>query len=968
MASPSQLSRLLTALERSGFSGDIETSSGARIAAATDNSIYQIEPEAIFYPRSGDEVRRIVALAREVAPALPITARGGATGTNGQSLNRGLIIDTTRHLDRILSLDVERREVTLEPGVTLETLNRELARHGLFFPPDVSSGSRATLGGMVATDAAGKGSRIWGKTSDYIRSLSVVLADGSAQTFAPQPVTALEAEPASLPARLHRLLAPHREAIDRGFPRLNRGLTGYNLQQALATPGLFDPTRLLAGSEGTLAITTAMMLRVVPLPAHRRLIAIGYGDFMRMLNHVSRLLDAGPAAIEVLDDRILERARHDAVWQQAGTLFAGFDPASAMGGMAYVELLGDDAEALADQAKKITAIVARDREKVGIVGMVSAQSPREIGALWAIRRRAVGLLGASRGDGDRRPLAFVEDTAVPPERLCDYIADFRRLLDRHGLQYGMYGHADVGCLHVRPALDMTLPEDRALIREISDEVVELVTRHGGVFWGEHGKGFRGEYLPRFFGPELMPLLRQVKTLFDPDNRLNPGKLVAPDDAPSAQPVRLDETPFRGAIEQQIPVVARRSFAPAFACNGNALCQNRSPDSVMCPSYKSLRDKRHSPKGRAAMLRQWLATPDDATLEKELHASLQRCLSCAACRSGCPLDVDVPELKSKFLEKYFLRHRRPLRDRIFFRLEHFAALGRRTPTLVNALAANPVSRMLTKKILGIVDPPRFRPMRRDGATTITSASEIKPSEHAVILLPDSFNASFDGGVIDAARQLLGQSGYQVYLTPVWRNGKALHVRGQRRSFRRIAARQHATMRELAATGLPLIALDSATRLLHDNEYAAILDARPDYQVQSLEQWLADEIDAGRLAPKKRGAVNPPTPLLLPHCMEQSADRASIDAWQSVFRAFGFELETRMAGCCGMSGIFGHEAENAVLSRHIFSQNWQAAIDDAAGRVLLATGFSCRCQLGRFGYTTSHPVEWLVRQSLDFVNAQ
>ena len=997
MKDASALSLYLQQLTALGYGGDVESSIGARVAGATDNSIYQLLPDAILYPRFQEDMARIVRAAIACGCTLPITARGGGTGTNGQSLNEGLVVDTSRYLDRVIDLNREVRRVTVEPGIALERLNRRLAEHNLFFPPDVSSGSRATIGGMVATDASGKGSRIWGKTSDYIESLDLVLADGSTFSLESMPlgkfdngdhcVNSHTTNPSAVEGAdrgqssgriamqlVQQLLVTHRESIDQHFPLLDRGLTGYNLKQAIGD-GCFRPQYLLAGSEGTLALISRITLRVVPRPAHRALIVVVYDDFMRCLQHVEKLLKADPVAIEVLDDKILTTARKSNLWQQVESIFTHLDLHRSIAGLAFVELLGDDKQVLQGQTDAIRKIIFDDRGRYGILGHFIETARSNIARLWSIRRQAVGLLGARFDKDERRPLAFVEDTAVPPERLCDYIRDFRRLLDTHDLQYGMYGHADVGCLHVRPALNLQRPDDRKRIRKISDAVAALVRKYDGVFWGEHGKGFRGEYAPLFFGEELMPLLRRIKAIFDPDNRFNPGKLSLPENDAATELVRLDQPPLRGALDATIDTPLARHFHPALACNGNALCHNQTPTSAMCPSYKALHDKRHSPKGRAAMLREWVRLQSEEkdqhgrleALTTELHASLQHCLSCKSCSNSCPLGVDIPEMKSRFLESYHLTHPRAARDHVLLRLEHFLGLGRKAPILLNALLASTPGKSLFRRYLGLVDIPEFLPLRKshlatDASLIFLGKRQTAPCEQdikSVILLPDSYTASFDGRVVEACCTLLSRIGYQVFIAPVVHNGKALHVRGFRAAFRRIAKAQKEAIERLAASGQALIGLDSATRMMHDSEYRGILGYAPDYRVDSLASWLLQEAAAGNFpldlfSPPSAGK----TPMLFPHCMEQTADQHDIDAWKKLFRILGLPVEIRIAGCCGMSGMFGHERENRTLSKIIFEQNWLPHLDH--DRPVLATGFSCRCQLDRFGHVADHPARYLLER--------
>jgi len=972
------LGEFLERLKQSGYTGDIETSYGARIVAATDNSIYQVLPEAILYPARAQDINRVIETVADQPEAnISITARGAGTGTNGQSLNRSIIVDTSRHLTRITHFDEEKRLVSVEPGVVLDQLNDFLKPSGLFFPANVSTASRATIGGMVATDASGKGSRIYGKTSAYIEALDVVLSDGSDYRVKSTPIKKLaELKDRSLGDRLqHEVYAAvvqHRDEIDRVFPDLNRGLTGYNLKQVL-DHDRFQMSYLLAGSEGTLAFSKSITLRLIPVPNFKALIVVLYDDYSKALRHVAELCKSDPAAIEILDDKIIAQAQRDAVWQDIETVFKGQSLDQSLKAMNFIEVVGDDTESIRQQCDKFESHIKRSGEEYGVVTSLVETGASEIASLWNLRGRAVGLLAAL--DGNTQGLAFVEDTTVPPEMLADYVDEFRTILDEHQVDYAMYGHADVGCLHVRPMLDMSQQSNREMIRSITDRVAALVKQYGGLLWGEHGRGYRGEYSPLFFGEHLMPVLVQIKTAFDPKNRFNPGKLAAPSGHPVAV-MKIDQVPFRGAFDAQIDSTWEKRYHSAINCNGNTTCFSWQVDDAMCPSYKATKDKTLSPKGRAAMLREWArlqsAEPDShelAPLESELYSSLNACLSCKSCTYSCPLKVDIPDLKSSFLQYYAGKHGRKFRDRLFARLERLASLGRRGPTLVNLLTQNPVSLALLRRIVGIDSPPRFSSSLQKGIAQRNARmleldslpSREACTENQVILLPDSFNASFSVEVLLSAHDLLTKLGYEVLFAPILDNGKALQVKGFRDEFKRQAAVHVAAMQRLADTGLPLISIEVVTRLMHQKEYAEILKQPPDYQVWSIENWLASQIAENRLNPEADQPTAHPEKqeieyLLLPHCMEQTADKQSAQDWQTIFKHLGLKLSTRAAGCCGMAGLFGHEAENRGLSDDIFKLNWQGIATSHPGTIL-SSGFSCRCQLQKHKFSSQHPLTLL-----------
>ncbi len=944
---------LFARLTAAGFAGDAEAGLGARQVAATDNSIYQVRPAAIVYPRSASDVALLVRAAQGFD--LSLTARGGNTGTNGQSLNDGIIVDFARHMRGIGAFDPDTNTVTVEPGVVLDQLNAFLSDHGCFFPPMVSTASRATIGGMVATDASGKGSRRWGKTSDYIAALDLILSDGT--EWRAEPMTRAEAE--AIAAGTGIVAAIHREAlrivttraadIAATFPDMNRGLTGYNLEKAYdADADRFFLGFLLAGSEGTLALTRSITLRVAPKPAMRALAVIRYGAFDTAMRDVQRLIAADPVAIEIIDDKVLGVAQDDIIWASVEGLLGGSDtPVAAMN---FVEFTADDDRAIDAGLAALAAIGPQGDCRI-------VRDDAAIGQLWSLREKSVGLL--ARLGGARQGVPFVEDTAVPPEKLADFVAEFRALLDGHGLSYGMFGHADVGCLHVRPFLDLRDPDQAALIRPISDAVAQLTRAYGGLLWGEHGRGYRGEFSPLFFG-SLYPELQRLKAAFDPDNRLNPGKLAAP----AGQPVdRIDGVPFRGASDREIDAPHAHAFDRAVACNGNGACFGWSAQDLMCPSYKATRDRAQSPKGRAALLREWARldsitdpTPaeraDHAAIERDTQASLATCLSCKACTTLCPVRVDVPTMASRFAERHWAKRTRPLTHHVARRMEAMLAAGRRMPRIANAVARSGLARTL-----GYVDLPAFT-IADDGLPPVATPKRLAallPEERAdtVVLVEDSFTASFDRGVIAAAARVLTACGYRVWRVPPRRNGKVLHLLGMRDRFERVARGRMAEAQALADTGVRLVGIDAATALMFTQEYAEATGQS--IEVAGLETLLADAVRDGR-AP----AIPPdPQPLrLLGHCTEQALRPQALSHWAEALAGFGIAAAPVKTGCCGMAGMFGHEVRNQQLSRDIFALSWAAETHDDA---MLATGFSCRCQTERMtGRRPLHPVEAIDRR--------
>ncbi|WP_020558574.1 FAD-binding and (Fe-S)-binding domain-containing protein [Thiofilum flexile] len=947
-------------LRASGFAGDIETQYGARIVAATDNSIYQVLPLAILYPKAVDDLKLIVqALQDYTNTDLALVARGGNTGTNGQSLNTGIVVDFARYQTEILAFDPVAQTVKVQPAVVLDQLNAFLAPHGLFFPPQVSTASRATIGGMVATDASGKGSRVYGKTSDYIVELEVVLADGSTLTV--KGNEPLNTHP--LYQACHDLIAPHQAAIERIFPKMNRGLTGYNLKQALVpqsdsqTPQI-NLAYLLAGSEGTLALTQSITIKAIPLPKHEALIAVFYADFLSALEHIPTLLPADPVAIEVVDDKILTLVQQDSLWQDLQTVLGDTLKHSTQPilGANFIQVCGETAESITEQCAYLTTLIQQSSAAFQVVTHLVEVRPFAMNALWSLRTRAVGLLGGL--EGARRGIPFVEDAAVPPEYLPDFIREFRALLDSYGLQYGMFGHADVGCLHVRPLLDMRQVTDQSLIRPISDGVAQLAKKYGGLLWGEHGKGFRGEYVPFFFEATLYPIVQELKALFDPHNCFNPHKLATPKSDPHTLRAldRIDTVPLRGQFDAELNTEYAAAYHDAVRCNGNGQCFSWSTQEAMCPSYRATKNRSYSPKGRAALLREWarLNSLDTSStilepLSEEVYQSLSACLSCQSCSYSCPVKVDIPKLKSQFLHTYHQNKRRPLRDYAFAHFESLAYWGRKAPRWTNRLLHNPLSKRLLRQ-LGLVHLPHF-------STQTLHIPSIPQPKAQVVLLPDSFNANFDRSVLQSAIDLLSALQVQVIVAPVLNNGKALYVKGFSKQFEQVAKAQAQALAHYAAQGLPLVSVDVVTRLLYQQEYRAVSEMLP--KVQALEAWLTQHIEY--LEPLKSRVRSESGALLLPHCMEQTASKVSMQQWQTLFGYLGLKLSVRSSGCCGMAGLFGHEAVNEALSEQIFNTHWRETVEQAthSKQTLLASGFSCRHQLSEQSFQAQHPVQYLMQ---------
>ncbi|MEG1342947.1 MAG: FAD-binding and (Fe-S)-binding domain-containing protein, partial [Pseudomonas sp.] len=728
----------LEALRTAGFRGQLSADYATRTVLATDNSIYQRLPQAAVFPQDAEDIARIAALMAEPRfKEVKLTPRGGGTGTNGQSLTDGIVVDLSRHMNSILEINVEERWVRVQAGVVKDQLNAALKPHGLFFAPELSTSNRATVGGMINTDASGQGSCTYGKTRDHVLELHSVLLGG--QRLHTRPLSDEELEEACAePGRAGEVYRTARqiqetqaELIEQIFPKLNRCLTGYDLAHLRDEQGRFNLNSVLCGAEGSLGYVVEAKLNVLPIPKYAVLVNVRYTSFMDALRDANALMAHKPLSIETVDSKVLMLAMKDIVWHSVAEYFPA-DAERPTLGINLVEFCGDDP---AEVNARVQAFVAHLQADQGVerLGHTLAEGAEAVTRVYTMRKRSVGLLG--NVEGEVRPQPFVEDTAVPPEQLADYIAEFRALLDGYGLAYGMFGHVDAGVLHVRPALDMKDPAQAALVKPISDAVAALTLRYGGLLWGEHGKGLRSEYVPEYFG-ELYPSLQALKGAFDPHNQLNPGKICTPPDSAQGL-IKVNEAPLRGDFDRQIDERVWQSFGSAVHCNGNGACYNYDPNDAMCPSWKATRERQHSPKGRASLIREWLRlqgaanidvlataqgklnwlkglparlrnnlsrSKGEADFSHEVYDAMAGCLACKSCAGQCPIKVNVPEFRSRFLELYHGRYQRPLRDYLIGSLEFSIPYLAHAPGLYNAVMGSKwVSKLLEQQV-GMLDSP------------------------------------------------------------------------------------------------------------------------------------------------------------------------------------------------------------------------------------------------------------------------
>ncbi len=989
-------------LSGKGFNGDIELGYADRMVLATDNSIYQVLPQGVLYPSSTGDLSLILSTAHEPEfQTIVLSPRGGGTGTNGQSLTSGFMVDTSRYMNKVLEINVEERWARVQAGTVKDLLNEQAAKNGLFFAPELSTSNRATVGGMVNTDASGQGSVVYGKTRHHVLELTSVLADGSICTSSPVETETLEVlcqrsdREGAIYKTVREIHQNHHEQVERIFPKLNRNLTGYDLANIIKDDGRFDLNAILCGSEGTLAMVSEIKVNLLPIPKTSALVLVFYKSFQESLQDAQSLMAAEPGSIETIDSRVLNLAKSDSIWQSVKDFFP--ENSSNIDGINFVEFTGDSEELqvgiqrLVSQLEK-PATVQRAGHHV-VMGSANVKK------IWAMRKQAVGLLGNM--EGDARPIPFVEDVAVPPENLADFIKAFRALLDRHQLSYGMFGHVDAGVLHVRPAIDMKDPEQETLVRSISDEVAALAQQHGGVLWGEHGKGVRSEYSPAFFA-ELYPALQKIKQAFDPYNQLNPGKLATPanDDIPL---LKIDGVPTRGQADRTIERNAFEVFSAGMYCNGNGACFNYSPNSAMCPTWKATYDRIQSPKGRSGLVREWLKlqTAAGADIPQEInriryqqnivsdaskklvnvvnkwrgeedfshdvYSALDNCMSCKSCAGQCPIQVNVPDLRSRFFELYHGRYPRPVKHHVAGLLEPMLPWLAKIKPAYNLVTGWKLTNKLASATVGLTQLPAITSTSptedscRKGALLASPSllDSIPTSEldKTVIIVQDAFTSFFETPVLTDLVELLIRLGYRPLVTPYQPNGKVLHVYGFLGRFEKVARTNGYELKELADSGVSLMGIDAAVTLTYRDEYHEVMgDDAP--EVLLLSEWFERQLPAiSQLQLNLDGDYT-----LLGHCTETTNVPSAPSQWQKLFAATGLNLVYQPTGCCGMAGIYGHESRNQTVSRKLYDMSWKAVVDNPENKgKLVATGYSCRSQAKRFSAEAiPHPVQVLLHK--------
>jgi FAD/FMN-containing dehydrogenase/Fe-S oxidoreductase len=940
------------------ISGEVLFDAFSRGRYATDASFYQIRPAGVVVPKTIDEALRALAIARDAGRI--VTPRGGGTSQCGQTVNDGIVIDVSKHLNRIVSLDVENRSCVVEPGIVLDDLNRQLKEHGLWFPVDVSTASRATIGGMAGNNSCGGRSLRYGTMRDNTRAMDAALADGTRLHFGEvaRDLAQVNASDGAL-ALFHDMLdLGTREAneIAERFPKVQRRVGGYNLDALVPRNTPNNLAHLLVGSEGTLAFTTQVELKLWPVIRNKVLGVCHFGSFYEAMDAAQHLVKLRPIAVELVDRTMLSLGREIEMFKPVIATAVRGDPDAVL----IVEFAEEDQADNLSRLKALGELMADlgfgwDNSKRKWGGVVEIKEPAVQTAIAEFRAAGLNVMMSMKQEG--KPVSFVEDCAVPLPHLADYTARLNEIFARHGTRGTMYAHASEGCLHVRPVLNLKLEKDVKAMRAIAEETFAMVREYKGSHSGEHGDGLvRSEFHESMFGSRIIEDFREVKHRFDPDNVLNPGKIV---DAPRMDDRALFRYPpdyrvaeFKTALDWSAWPGAGGGFQGAVEmCNNNGACR-KLEGGVMCPSYRATRDEKDVTRGRANTLRLAISGQlgPDALSSDAMMETLKLCVSCKACRLECPTGVDMAKMKIEVLAARAASHGLSLRDRLVGYLPRYAGLAARLAPLANWRNHSQLLRKLFEKFAGISAQRTLPQWRRD--VFQSEVETLGPADgREVILFADTFNRAYERENLDAALRVLVAGGYRVHIPKPADGGRPLCCgrtflsAGLVEQARAELDRLVATYAPFAARGLPIIGLEPSCLLTLRDE---LLSLRSDDTARSVsahallfEEFLVREAEGGRLA-LPLGPVAGKA-LVHGHCHQKSFG-AFKPVEQTLRLIPGLEVATIESSCCGMAGAFGYGAETYQASIDMAELSLLPAVRRAdAGALIVADGTSCRHQI-------------------------
>ena len=948
------MSELEHALRRA-VEGDVRFDSYSRLLYSTDASMYQVEPMGVVIPRHADDVQAVLEVANRLGA--PLLARGGGTSLTGQTVNHAVVLDFSRYMNGVLEVNTEELWARVQPGLVQDELNHHVRGQGLLFGPDTSTSNRATLGGMLGNNSGGSHSIAYGLTVEHVIELKGFLADGSPVTFGTVTAAELAAKTRleTLEGQIYREVArirdQYRDQIATRYRSHWRRVCGYNLNE-LIKDGPLNMARLLVGSEGTLFTIVEAKVRLVRRPKRTSVDVIHYHDIQEALESSQAILETGPYAVELTDKMILDLARGNIEYSKRMAFVQG-DP----GAILIVEYTGETDAEVKDKVEKLEAL--RAREGFGYAGHVALDNAEQQ-SIWKLRKAGLGLLLGTRGDA--KPIAFIEDTAVDPKHMAAFVPRFRDIMAKHGAEGAYYGHCSVGCLHIRPLINLKTQRGLDQVQAMAGEIFDMVLEFEGAISSEHGDGrARSPYLERVFGPVVFGAFRELKAAFDPKNLLNPGNIVA---SPGVtEHMRYGAQYKTWEPRTLLDFREQGGFAAAVEmCNGVGVCR-KNLEGTMCPSYMATRDEEHSTRGRANALRAVLSgrVPEADFTGRRLYEVMDLCLECKGCKAECPSNVDMAKMKYEFLYHYYKVHPTPMRNDLFAHIGDLSWWGSRLAPLSNWIGGWRINRWLLDVVVGV---DRRRPLPAFARRSFTDwFDRRKPNADAprgsVVLFHDTFNTYNTPEVAQAAVELLEAAGYRVELVGRKCCGRPLISKGMLEEARAHADWNVTRLTPWVERGVPVVGLEPSCLLTLRDEYVDLLRTDAARAVAGasylLEEFLLRERGRGLTLAWRKGV--PRKALLHGHCHQKAmvgtAPTVAALAWA------GYEVSEVDSGCCGMAGAFGFEKEHYDLSVSLGNRRLAPAVKAAAAdTVVVAPGISCRQQIAHLTERRAkHPAEVL-----------
>ena len=992
-------SEIVTKIKNS-ITGEVKTDPITRVLYSTDASIHKMEPLGVVFPRNVGELEAIVTLAAEYH--IPLIPRGSGSSLAGQSIGNGLIIDCSRYLNKLISVNREEKTAIVEPGLVLDDLNRAVKRYDLQFGPDPASSERATLGGCIGNNAAGAHSILYGMTADHIISTEVVLADGVVSTLRSitldeaglivgdkRNMTASRIEKNIYQSALH-IRSEYNEDIRKSWPITWRRTSGYNLNYLIpwsptippqwdldyspyppTAPNMINLAQLFVGSEGTLGILRKATLRLVPIQRNKLLLVINFSSIFEACAIVPQIMQLSPSAIELVPQSLIHLARSVPSYASLLSFVVG-DPAA----MLIVEFSGDISKDISEKVNALKKIKSWDFEP--FIAETAAQQKQ----VWDVRKVGLGILMSRLGD--IKPATFIEDMAVPVERLGEFVNELDPILKDYGTYADYYGHASAGCLHIRPLLNIKTPIGRANMRSIAEAAVELTLRLGGAVSAEHGDGItRSEWIERAYGPRIVQAIRILKQSADPDGILNPGKIIDPPKMDTF--LRYDDRYHPQAWK---PVMTFSSNIPDSIklveaieqCNGVGVC--RKSGGVMCPSFQATLDEMYSTRGRANLLRA-MVSDGFATQEMAVQAvkeTLEKCLACKGCKAECPSSVDMAKLKYEFNQYYYSLpgHHHPVRDYLFGYISEIAKMGNHFAPIVNSIIFADKFSGLREKILGI---SRYRKLPRFSGDTIHKHAkyfydDTKPPD--LFFLSDAFNEYFYPQTGVNALKVLNAAGCNTKLLDTIGAGRTLISKGFLDQAKKHAQKLMDEINRIDPNGkLPIVGLEPSEIYTLKDEYLDLLPNNKQVAALPERAYMIDEfllrpaLDGlhrlSKLIPFDGSQNNRTNVLLHGHCYQKAQSQSKdglpsgVAATEAVLQAVGYSVKTIDDGCCGMAGAFGYETEHYDLSMQVGALSLIPAIKGSVISIVAAAGISCKSQIeDGTGRPAIHPISLVAQK--------